>query len=86
MVRSKCALLTLAVCFAAAGAAWAAAPPAFTRADSGVTVKSDAALDVKYRLTFQETEPRDCINTIGPLDPGHRVLDSHFECEAGGRP
>ena len=49
-------------------------PPTITEVNSQVVVLEDANLDVKYRLTFWENEPRDKITTMGPFDAGHRIL------------
>ncbi len=57
----------------------AAAPPDILKVEAQVVVQSDGALDIKYRLTFQETESRDRINTMGPFDAGHTILDAHIE-------
>ena len=62
-----------------AAPAYAAGPPELRLVDSQVTVKQDGSLDVKYRLTFHELDARDRINTLGPLDPGHKLLDAHIE-------
>ena len=70
-----CGLLVLAGLLTLPGVALAGAPD-LTTVDSQVTVLNDGQLDVKYSLTFLETEPRDRINTLGPLDPGHRLLDA----------
>ncbi len=72
-------LTLLLVCLSPAAPAYAAGPPELTQVDSQVTVKRDGSLDVKYRLTFHELESRDRINTLGPLDPGHQILDTHIE-------
>ncbi|HET89860.1 MAG TPA: DUF2207 domain-containing protein, partial [Chloroflexi bacterium] len=57
----------------------AAGPPIITQVDAQVTVLSDGMLDIKYRLTFHETESRSGITTMGPFDAGHQMLDSHVE-------
>ena len=54
-------------------------PPTITEVNSQVVVLEDSNLDVKYRLTFWESEPRDKITTMGPFDAGHRILDAHLE-------
>ncbi|MBM4466937.1 MAG: DUF2207 domain-containing protein, partial [Chloroflexi bacterium] len=54
-------------------------PPTITEVRSQVVVQEDANLNVKYRLTFLESEPRDKITTMGPFDAGHRILDAHIE-------
>jgi len=59
--------------------AFAAGPPELTLVDSQVTIKQDGSLDVKYRLTFHELDSRDRINTLGPLDADHKLLDAHIE-------
>ena len=64
---------------ALATTAYAAGPPELTLVDSQVTVKQDGSLDVKYSLTFHELDSRDRINTLGPLDSGHKILDAHIE-------
>jgi len=63
------------------GSARAARPPILTKADSQVAVLGDGALDIKYRLTFRETESRSGITTMGPFDPGRQMLDYHVEHE-----
>ena len=68
-------LLLLAGLLASPGIALAGAPD-LTTVDSQVAVLSDGQLNIKYSLTFLETEPRDRINTLGPLDPGHRLIDA----------
>ena len=40
---------------------------------------------VKYSLTFLETTPRDRINTLGPLDAGHQLLDASITGPDGAR-
>jgi len=68
------------------GSAGAAEPPIITEVKAQVTVLSDGALDVKYRLAFQETESRGGITTMGPFDAGHKVLDYHIEHEGQETP
>jgi len=41
-------------------------PPTITEVKCQVVVLEDATLDIKYRLTFWESEPRDKITTMGP--------------------
>ena len=53
--------------------------PELTLVDSQVTVKQDGSLDIRYRLTFHEVDSRDRINTLGPLDSAHKILDAHIE-------
>jgi len=73
------ALALLLVTLPAATPAHAAEPPELTLVDSQVTVKQDGSLDVKYHLTFHELDSRDRINTLGPLDAGHKLLDARIE-------
>ena len=63
------------------GGVGAARPPIITRTESQVTVLGDGALDIKYSLTFHETEPRTGITTMGRFDPGRKMLDHHIEHE-----
>jgi hypothetical protein len=68
-------LVVFGLCLYLAAQVGAAGPPIITQAESQVAVLSDGGLDVKYRLTFRETEPRSGITTMGPFDTGHRMLD-----------
>ncbi len=69
-----------------AGQVLAAGPPILTKTDTQVTLLGDGRLDVKYRLTFLETESRDRITTMGPFDPGHRMFEAFIEFEGQERP
>ena len=80
-----CAIL-LAVCLVGVAPIRAAGAPIITRVESQVTVLGDGALDIKYRLTFSETDVRSGITTMGPFDSGHEMLDSHIETSQGERP
>jgi hypothetical protein len=71
--------IVVGVCLWLTSGAMAAEPPIITKVESQVTVLSDGGLDVKYRLTFLETEPRSGITKMGPFDAGHRMLDYHIE-------
>ena len=77
-------LLILVSLLAFPGLALAQAPE-LTTVDSQVTVLSDGQLDIKYSLTFLETTPRDRINTLGPLDAGHRLVDATITGPDGER-
>ena len=79
-------LVVLGLCLFLAAQVGAAGPPIITQAESQVAVLGDGGLDVKYRLTFHETEPRSGITTMGPLDAGHRMLDYHIEHEGRESP
>ena len=79
-------LAVLGLCLFLAAQVVAAGPPIITQAESQVAVLSDGGLDVKYRLTFHETEPRSGITTMGPFDAGHRMLDYHIEHEGRETP
>lgn len=68
------------------GHAGAAGPPTITKVESQVTVLSDGALDIKYRLTFRETESRGGITTMGRFDPNREMLDYHIEHEGQESP
>ena len=72
-------LLFLGVLLLTSPVVRAQAPPTITQVHSQVVVLEDTNLDVKYRLSFRESEPRDKITTMGPFDPGHRILDAHIE-------
>ncbi|MBC8248224.1 MAG: hypothetical protein H8E90_00975, partial [Anaerolineales bacterium] len=72
-------LLFLVVLLLTSPVVRAQGPPTITQVNSQVVVLEDANLDVKYRLTFWESEPRDKITTMGPFDTGHRILDAHIE-------
>jgi len=72
-------LLFIAVLLITSSVVKAQEPPTITETNSQVVVLEDANLDVKYRLTFLESEPRSKITTMGPFDPGHRILDAHIE-------
>jgi hypothetical protein len=72
-------LAVTGLCLWPAGSAGAAGPPIITQVEAQVSVLSDGTLDIKYRLTFQETEPRNGITSMGPFDPGHQMLDYHIE-------
>ena len=74
-------LVITALCLWLADSAGAAGPPIITQVEAQVAVLSDGTLDIKYRLTFHETEPRSGITTMGPFDPGHQMLDYHMEHE-----
>ena len=79
-IRWVSALLVISgLCLCLADSAGAAGPPIITQTEAQVTVLGDGTLDVKYRLTFQETEPRSGITTMGSFDPGHEMLDYHIE-------
>lgn len=76
-------ILTLALPLA--GTSLAAAPT-ITQVDAQVTVLEDARLDVKYRLTFREVEPRNKISDMGPFDPGHQIVEAHLEYDGRSKP
>ena len=65
--------------------AFAAGPPDLTQVDGQVAVKSDGTLGITYKLTFRETESRNQITTLGPLDPGHSLRNSEIEGSDGKR-
>ena len=81
-------MLWLALCIGLclAGPAGAAGPPIITQAESQVSVLGDGGLDVKYRLTFRETEARAGITRMGRFDAGHQMLDYHIEHEGQQSP
>ena len=79
-------LLTLLMLPALSAApAHAAGPPDLTQVDGQVAVKSDGSLGITYKLTFHETESRNQITTLGPLDPGHAIRTSDIEGSDGKR-
>ncbi|MEE8390152.1 MAG: hypothetical protein V3S14_05065, partial [Anaerolineae bacterium] len=79
-VRWASVLLTVTgLCLWLAGSVRAAGPPVITQVEAQVAVLSDGTLDIKYRLTFHETESRSGITTMGPFDSGHEMLDYHIE-------
>lgn len=65
--------------------AYAAGPPDLVQADGQVAVKSDGSLGITYKLTFRETESRNQITTLGPLDPGHSLRGAEIEGSDGKR-
>jgi hypothetical protein len=71
--------IVIGVCLWLTSFAGAAGPPIITKVESQVTVLGDGGMDVKYRLTFLETEPRNGITKMGPFDAGHQMLDYHIE-------
>ena len=80
IARWASALLIVAgLCLWLVGSASAAGPPIITKVEAQVTVLSGGGLDVKYRLTFHETEPRSGITSMGPFDPSHEMLDYRIE-------
>ncbi len=64
----------------------AAQPPILTNITSQVTVRSDGTLDVKYELTFEETDARSGITSMGRFDAGHRMGDAVIVVDDEERP
>src|SRR5512144_1166873 len=77
MLASVWLLIVSAIAFAA---------PTITSVDSQIAVLSDGKLDVRYQLTFLENETRNKITTLGPLDPGHQIIDAQLDYAGGSSP
>ena len=58
--------------------AFAAGPPNLIQIDSQVAVKNDGSLGITYRLTFRETDSRNQISSLGPLDSGHSIRSAEI--------
>ena len=58
------------------------------RISSVLTARSwfagDSGLEITYKLTFAETDSRNGITTLGPLDPGHTLRSAGIESSDGG--
>src|SRR5512136_142335 len=78
-------LITFVLMLLTVAPAFAAGPPDLTQVDGQVAVKSDGTLGITYKLTFRETESRNQITTLGPLDPGHVLRNSDIEGSDGKR-
>src|SRR5512136_2580173 len=78
-------LITFVLMLLTVAPAFAAGPPDLTQVDGQVAVKSDGGLGITYKLTFRETESRNQITTLGPLDPGHVLRNSDIEGSDGKR-
>ncbi|MBU1878124.1 MAG: DUF2207 domain-containing protein, partial [Chloroflexi bacterium] len=80
------AAMGLALLLALLATAVVLAAPELTVIHSQVTILSDGKLDVKYRLSFLENEPRDKITTIGPFDPTHQIVAATLDGPGGSSP
>src|SRR5512136_2579625 len=85
LARILAIALVLAFLLLPALTVFAAGPPDLTQVDGQVAVKSDGGLGITYKLTFRETESRNQITTLGPLDPGHGLRASDIEGSDGKR-
>ncbi|NJN68492.1 MAG: hypothetical protein HC884_18170, partial [Chloroflexaceae bacterium] len=80
MVGWVVALATLAnLLLVASPPALAQSAPQISQARTQIAVREDGTYDITYRLTFRETDSRDRITTLGPLDPGHTIIDARLE-------
>ena len=78
-LRVCIALVVLGLFVTGVDGARAAGPPVITKVQSQVSVLQDGMLDIKYDLTFRETESRSGITTMGPFDSGHEIVESTVE-------